>query len=300
MPTVTFQIVQGSRHQAEPAYQQTGGNLNNGSGAKPFFLDNRLETARPVFESQPSNMIVTVSKASLAMHSSSKAIRLKKSGVSKLETDDLFFPKNIDFKPKFDMPKDLLEDEESKTTVTEFEKELQDAKLKLKALVVKQAKRTMLQMEESRRGLFISSVSALAGHCATYQRNLHINPVDAKGLTDGNIGHASLHCYFNGLENDSPLFGCPSITKEDFMPILSKATTTLPTGLEIFTQDIRNDITKVLNMCQDTTAPTSAQLDLRTNIGATAAMETEHWRQNIRLKTMRTRLLPSTPKATDS
>jgi hypothetical protein len=113
------------------------------------------------------------------MHSSSKAIRLKKTGVSKLETDDLFFPRNIDFKPKFDAPKDLLEDEESETAVTEFEKELQDTKLKLKALVVKQAKRTMLQMEESRRRLFVSSVSALAGHHATHQRDLHINPIDA-------------------------------------------------------------------------------------------------------------------------
>jgi hypothetical protein len=232
------------------------------------------------------------------MHSSSKAIRLKKTGVSKLETDDLFFPKNIDFKPRFDTPKDLLEDEESKTNIAEFEKELRDGKVKLKALIVKQALRTIRQMEESRRGLFISSVSALAGHYATYQRNLDINPIDTKGLTDGNIGHTSLYCYFNGLENDSPLFGYLSITKEDFMPILSKTTTTLPTGIDIFTQDIRNDTTKSLNMHQDSTAPASTQLDLRTNIGATAAMETEHWRQNIQLKTMRTRL-PSTPKATD-
>jgi hypothetical protein len=67
MSTVTFQN-QASRSNAEPASQQAGGNLDVGSGPK-LLLDDRLESARPVLESQPSGMIAIISKASLALHS---------------------------------------------------------------------------------------------------------------------------------------------------------------------------------------------------------------------------------------
>ena len=195
-----------NRSKAEPASKQTDVNPVGGSGSKQFRLDKRLETARLVLESQPSNMIVPISEASLAMHSTSVEIRLKKNGVSKLETNDELFPKSINFKPKFDAPEDLRNSDATKKDAAEFDKLIRDTMVKAKALIIKQGNRTVRHMEEGRRNLFIKNTLTLAGHYATYHRMLHIVPVDTRGLSDANIGNIGLHCYINGLDMDNTLF----------------------------------------------------------------------------------------------
>jgi hypothetical protein len=169
-----------------------------------------------------------------------------------------------------------LYDEELKTDNVAFDKCLKDAKLALKVLLIKRTNRIIRHMEEVRRALFISSVSTLAGHYATYYRSLSIVPSDSKGLTDGSVGRTSLYCFFNSLNNDSSLFEYLSIKKEEFMPILVKATTKLPTGSEIFNQDIRNHISKDLNVTINSQTLTDAQLLLKTGdelVAETAAVQ---------------------------
>ncbi len=93
-------------------------------------------------------MIVPLSEASLAMHSASVGIRLKKNGIANLESNDELFPKNINFKPKFDVPEDLLNSDETKNAIAEFDKLIRDTMIKAKSLIVKQGHRTIRHMEE--------------------------------------------------------------------------------------------------------------------------------------------------------
>jgi hypothetical protein len=131
-------------------------------------------------------------------------------------------------------------------------------------------------MEEVRRALFISSVSTLARHHATYCQSLSVVPSDSKGLTDGSVGRTSSCCFFNSLNNDSSLFEHLSIKKEKFMLILVKATTKLPTGSEMFNQDIRNHVSKDLNVTINSQTLADAQVLLKTGdelVAETAAVQ---------------------------
>jgi hypothetical protein len=140
------------------------------------------------------------------MHSALSAIRLKRNGVSNLETNDDLFPKSINCKPKFDAPKDLLSAKETINAAAEFDKLIHDTKVKAKALIVKQGHRTIRHMEKERQELFIEHTVTLAGHYATYHRNLSLVPLDTKELTDRDIDSTSLYCYFNALDTDDYFF----------------------------------------------------------------------------------------------
>jgi hypothetical protein len=206
MPTVTPQKREPNRPKAESVSKQTGGYSVNGSGSKQGIrIDVRLETARLVLESQPSNLIVPISDACIAMLTASTSIRLKRNGVSKLDANDDLFPQSINFKPKFDAPEDLLNTDETKKDTEEFNKLIKDTMIKAKKLIVKQGFRTVRHLEEKRRVLFIKTVATLAGHYATYHRILHVVPLDTRGLTDACVGSTSLYCYINGLDKDSVL-----------------------------------------------------------------------------------------------
>ena len=248
-----------NRSKAEPASKQTDVNPVGGSGSKQFRLDKRLETARLVLESQPSNMIVPISEASLAMHSTSVEIRLKKNGVSKLETNDELFPKSINFKPKFDAPEDLRNSDATKKDAAEFDKLIRDTMVKAKALIIKQGNRTVRHMEEGRRNLFIKNTLTLAGHYATYHRMLHIVPVDTRGLSDANIGGIGLYCYINGLDTDSTLFEYLFEEKEFFVPPFKNKAINSATGIAIFGDKALNEITCDLKIGETLT---SAQINL--------------------------------------
>ena len=259
MPTVTPRKNEVNRSRAEPASKQTDGNSKNGSGSKQVRIDKCLETARQVLESQPSNMIVPISEASLAMLSTSVEIRLKRNGVSKLETNDDLFPKSINFKPKFDAPEDLLNKDETKKDTAEFDKLIRDTMIKATALIVKQGNRTIGHMEEKHRTLFIKSVITLAGHYATYHRMLHIVPVDTRGLTDACIGSISLYCYINGLNTDSILFGYLFKDKATFMSKLKNEATKSAAGVAILEDKALNEVTCDLKIGAELT---SAQINL--------------------------------------
>jgi hypothetical protein len=259
MATVTPGKKGPNRSKAEPASKQAEGDPNGRSGSKQIHIDKRLESARHVLESQPSTMIVPISEASLAMHSTSVEIRLKRSGVSKLETNDDLFPKSIHFMPKFDAPEDLLQTNETKQDTAEFNKLIKDAMIGCKLLIIKQGNRTIGHMEEKRRILFIKNTLTLAGHYATYHRMLHIVPIDTRGLTDTYVGGASLYCYFNGIEKESILFEYLFEDKNDFMTTLKKAATKSATGAPILDDKILDEITVDLDI-GDT--KTSAQIDL--------------------------------------
>ena len=259
MRTVTPRKIGFNRSKAAPASKQADVRPVGGSGSKQLHLDKRLETARLVLESQPSNMIVPISEASLAMHSTSVEIRLKKNGVSKLETNDELFPKSINFKPKFDAPEDLRNSDATKKDAAEFDKLIRDTMVKAKALIIKQGKRTVRHMEEGRRNLFIKNALTLAGHYATYHRMLHIVPVDTRGLSDGNIGSIGLYCYINGLDTDNTLFEYLFEEKEFLVPPLKIKAINSATGIEIFGDKALNEVTCDLKIGETLT---SAQINL--------------------------------------
>jgi hypothetical protein len=250
MPTVTPRKSDDKRTIAESAPTQMDSPVaNNGSSPKQLRIDKRLESARQVFESQPSSMIVPLSSASLAMHSASSAIRLKRNGVSNLETNDDLFPKSINFKPKFDAPKDLLSAEETIKAAAEFDKLIHDTKIKAKELIVKQGYRTIRHMEKERQELFIEHTVTLAGHYATYHRTLSIVPLDTKGLTDRDIGSTSLYCHFNALDASDYFFEQYLFEKkESFMLMLKNAVSKSANGGNQFNDTALNRITGGLKL----------------------------------------------------
>jgi hypothetical protein len=260
MATVTPTKKESKRPKAESASKQTGGYSVSGSGSKQGIrIDVRLETARPVLESQPSNLIVPISDASIAMLSASAGIRSKQKGASKLDANDDLFPQSINFQPKFDAPEDLLNNDETKKDADEFNKLIKDTKIKAKKLIVKQAFRTVRHLEEKRRVMFIKTVTTLAGHYATYHRTLHIVPLDTRGLTDAYVGSTSLYCYINGLDKDSVLFEYLFTDKDAFMPRLKDETTKSATGAAIFADVALNEITTSLKIGTEMTV---AQVNL--------------------------------------
>ncbi len=260
MPTVTPNKREPNCPRAECVSKQTGGYSVNGSGSNQGIrIDVRLETARPVLESQPSNLIVPISDASIAMLTASTSIRLKRNGVSKLDANDDLFPQSINFKPKFDAPEDLLNTDETKKDTEEFNKLIKDTMIKAKKLIVKQGFRTVRHLEEKRRVLFIKTVATLAGHYATYHRILHVVPLDTRGLTDACVGSTSLYCYINGLDKDSVLFEYLFTDKAAFMSRLKAETTKSATGVAIFTDVALNEITTSLKIGTEMTV---AQVNL--------------------------------------
>ena len=259
MPTVTPHKTGTNRSTAESAQPQKDGFPSSGPGSKQVRIDIRLESARLVLESQPSNMIVPLSEASLAMHSASVGIRLKKNGIANLESNDELFPKNINFKPKFDVPEDLLNSDETKNAIAEFDKLIRDTMIKAKSLIVKQGHRTIRHMEEKRRDLFIQNTLTLASHYATYNRMLHVVPIDTRGLTDAYVGCASLYCYFNGLDNTNPVYKYLSTDKKTFMLLLKEKATKTSTGNDIFSPAVLDHISVGLKIGDGLT---EAQVDI--------------------------------------
>ena len=131
------------------------------------------------------------------------AIIQKKNSVVQCTNDD-FLPGGIKFKAQLFLPAELSTDQESLQNQTDFNERLHAAKSELKAIIVKQDKRTIKHMIEKRYKDFIRELTYIAELYNTFYKKLF--ETTEVVFSDNPYGAIAVYCFLKMLPPNHKLF----------------------------------------------------------------------------------------------
>ena len=165
--------------------------------------DRKFDPAREFLETQQEPFKSTMCDIIHTFSTISNAMRKKRAGISKMETDESFVPQSARVNTKLQHLESLKEDEATKTNVLEIEQLNKAHQMASKRIITAQSKLDALHTEKKNNTLLITLLLNLAKHQALYLLAMYDsleNPIDSLGLGDTTLGAIALTVLMLNIE----------------------------------------------------------------------------------------------------